>query len=288
MHPDGQSLLKLLFNPGETICVSNNEFGFHSIAMEKALEGDIELISPNQATAPKICKSSDLIMVAINPINGFRRINQITNFRSFLVEIDIGSTADQLGTIKYLGLPFSSQVWSANKSIHTVIALDEDLPDEKTYRLLIDWIFNIVTMADRSCADPSRSTRIPGAYRDNGNQQALVELRKRVSHKELFAWLNLYPHLRPRAKEKRIIPPGQADFSRLSPWARIMLTKGVDPKDRGRNKTWYSLAFDLAKAGFTEEVGTELLLERFVEERDFKEKELLTTIASAFKKVQEG
>jgi hypothetical protein len=289
MHSDGQGLLRLLFNSGESICVSNNAFGFHSMAMEKALEGDIELISPNESVAPIICNSSDLIMAALNPINGFRRDNNVTKFRSFLVELDIGTIDEQLGTIRHSGMPFSAQVFSGNKSVHTLITLEADLPDEKAYRDTANWIFNIITAADRNCVNPSRSIRIPGAYRDNGKQQTLIgNLKNRICPTEFFTWLNKFPDRRPKAKEKKIVPPGQADFSRLSPWARIMLVKGIDFKDRGRNQTYYALAFDLAKAGFTEDKGIELLLERFVEERDFKEKELLTTITSAFRKVREA
>ena|ERR1035437_215623 len=165
MDPKGQSLLKLLFNEGETVCVSNNEFGFHSIPLENALSGQVTLLSPNETVTISHCDSTDLILVAINPINGFRRDNNVTAFRSFLIELDIGSIKDQLGTIAHLKMPYSCQVFSGNKSVHTVITLAEDLPDEKTYRVIGNWIFNIVSMCDQNCKNPSRSCRIPGAYR---------------------------------------------------------------------------------------------------------------------------
>ena len=163
MDPTGQALLKLLFNPGETICVSNNEFGYHSVPLEQALNGDIDLKSPNENAKENRCRSSDLILVAINPINGFRRDSNVTAFRSFLIELDIGDIKTQLNTIKYLKLPFSAQVFSGNKSVHTAIVLEEDFPDEKTYRNIGNWIFNIVSSCDQNCTNPSRSIRIPGA-----------------------------------------------------------------------------------------------------------------------------
>lgn len=287
MDSTGQSLLKLLFNEGETICVSDNEFGFHSIPLEKALNGKIELISPNEGAGTKYCDSSELIMAAINPINGWRRDNFVTAFRSFLIEIDTGTIKEQLGTLQHLKMPFSAQIFSGNKSVHTVITLDEDLPDEKTYRSIVCWIFNIVTMADEKCKNPSRSIRIPGAYREPGKKQRLIRLNKRISHKELFDWLNKYEHLRPKAREKKIVPIGEYDFSRLSPWARGILIKGIDFR-KGRNQAWYALAMDFALAGASEESTIEILGKHFQEEHDFKEKEWLTTIASAFRTVSEG
>jgi hypothetical protein len=100
-------------------------------------------------------------------------------------------------------------------------------------------------------------------------------------------WLNQYEHLRPKVKPKKEIPEGHADFSRLSPWARIMLSKGIVFKN-GRNQTWFGLAVDCALAGFSEELTIETFMQRFTEESDFKEKELLITIGSAFKYVNEG
>ncbi len=130
--------------------------------------------------------------------------------------------------------------------------------------------------------------RIPNAIRpETGKEQKLLYLGERISHKKLFDWLNQYPHLRPQAKEKKIITEGQADFSRLTPWCRKMLKYGIDFKNRGRNQTFFGLAYDLALAGFSEQEAEGLLLQRFTEERDFKEKELLNTIRSAYKTVEE-
>jgi hypothetical protein len=288
LDPKGQSLLKLLFNPGEEVCVTPNELGFHSIPLEKALSGDIELILPNEGSPVIHCNSSDLILTAINPIKGFKRDCFVTAFRSFLIEYDDRPLKDQISYIKYLKMPFSAQVFSGNKSIHTVIVLNEDLTDEKTYRYIGNWIFNIMAGCDKNCKNPSRAVRIPGAYREPGKKQRLVELKGRVSHKELFSWLNLYEHKKPKFKERKTAFQGDADFSLLSPWCRYMMLNGVDFKNRGRNQTWYAIAYDFALAGFTLDKTIDILQTSFSEESDFKEKEWLTTINSAFKKVEEN
>lgn len=287
MDPTGQSLLRLLFNEGETICVSPNEFGYHSISLENALSGEVTLLSPNDKVDILHCDSSQLTMVALNPIKGWRKDEFCTAYRSFLIEIDIGSIKDQLGTIAHIGMPHSAQVFSGNKSVHTAVILDEDLPNEKIYRMIAQWIFNIIPMADPKCKNPSRSIRVPGSYRAPKKKQRLISLGKRIRLKELMDWLNKFPHLRPQAKEKKKLPEGQADFSRLSGWARGMLKNGIDFKNRGRNQTFFGLAYDLALAGFSEDQAEQILLERFNEENDFKEKELLITIRSAYKTVED-
>ncbi len=286
MDSTGQKLLNLLFNPGETVCVSPNKFAFHSILLE-SFTGQIALVSPNPDIPTKYCDSSELILCSINPILGFRNDSNVKAYRSFLLEIDSGSIKDQLGYLAKLKIPFSCQVFSGNRSIHTVITLDEDLPDLKTYRLIYQWLLKIVTFADPNCKNPSRSVRIPGAYREPGKKQRLVSMKGRISHKELFDWLNQYEHLRPQVKKQRKVLTEGADFSRLSPWARYNLTNGITFKN-GRNQTWFGLAVDCFMAGFTLEQVVELLSSRFVEEPDFKEKELLTSINSAEKYVLEG
>ena len=287
MDDTGKSLLKLLFNEGETVCVSNSAFGYHSIPLEMALGETVELRSPSEMVPISYCSTSDLILAAINPISGWRRDSNVTAYRSFLIEIDTGTIKEQLGTIAHLKMPYSAQIFSGNKSVHTAIVLNTDLASEKIYRFIAEWILNIVTLADRNCRNSSRSIRIPGAYREPGKKQRLIEMGNRVSQKELMDWLNKYKHLEPKVATPRIISSENADFSNLSPWAQQMIIKGVTFKN-GRNQTWFGLAVDFAIAGFSEEKTIEMLTARFTEEHDFKEKELLRTINSAFKYVDES
>lgn len=286
MDPTGQQLLSLLFNPGETVCVSPNKFGYHSIPLELALGEEITLVSPHPDVLISKCPSSELLLCAINPILGFRTDYNVKAFRSFLLEIDTGDIASQLGYLDKLQVPFSVRIFSGNKSVHQVITLDEDLPDLKTYKFIAQWIFKIVTFADKNCQNPSRSVRIPGAFRDKDKKQELIAIKSRVSHKELFEWLNRYEHLRPQIKPKRKLLTGEPDYARLGPWAKAMLRKGIN-FDRGRNLTWHSLAYDFALAGFSLEQTIEILSSKFIPEYDFKEKEFLTAINSAFKIVGE-
>ncbi len=287
MGPDALKLVKLMFNENEYICLSDSRYAYVSLPIKVGTSQKIPLISSNSSIQPKTVDGSKLILMSINPMkeNANRQDSSVSAFRSFLVEMDIGDIREQLNTITRYGLPFSAQIFSGSKSVHTVITLSEDLKTEKSYRYIANWIFNIIVYADRNCGNVSRSVRIPNAIRpETGKEQSLVSLKERVSHEELFKWLNKFEHLRPKAKEKKAVIPGQADFSRLGSWARGMLAKGIDFTGRTRNSTWYAMAVDFAKAGFTEDETIEELGKRFVEERDFKEREWLTTIRSAFKK----
>ena len=67
-----------------------------------------------------------------------------------------------------------------------------------------------------------------------------------------------------------------------------MLKNGIDFKGKGRNQTWFAIFVDFAKAGFTEEQAIEELGKRFDEEHDFKEKEWLATMKSAYNYAQNG
>ena len=167
MDSTGKALFNLLFNENEHACVSDTHFACKSVPLKSILEDDwITLISNNEEIESKEVRVSDLILTSINPMkpNSNRLDSNVSAFRTFLIEIDSGTIAEQINTINHLNIPWSIQIFSGGKSIHTAITLTEDIPDEKKYRYLATWIFNIVTMADKNCINPSRGIRIPGSY----------------------------------------------------------------------------------------------------------------------------
>lgn len=264
--------------------MSDNKFGHHSVPLDTVLAGNVTLLSPNNDVSIRTCESTDLILAAINPIQGFRLDHNVYKFRTFLWEIDTGTIKEQIKYFDYIGLPLSAKVFSGNKSVHAVTVLDEDLANEEEYRELYNWALKILTLCDQNCRNPSRSVRIPGAYREPGKKQRLISLGSRVSLKDFKGWLSQYGHLKPKPKEKRPFVEGEADYSQLSVWARIQLSKGIDFR-KGRNATWYALAYDFALAGYSEDHAINILGQFFQEERDFKEKEWEITISSAYKHV---
>lgn len=280
MHKTGKQLLSLMFKPGETICVGHNKFGYHSVPLDMAINGPITLVPPADNIPTQYPKPEELILVALNPIKGFRQDINCTAFRSFLVEMDYGPMPEQLAYVKKMGMPYSAVVFSGNKSLHFLINLSSDLPSENVYRKFSEWILSIMTLADQNTKNPSRSIRIPGAYREPGKKQLLVEFKGPVNTADMVAWLKKFPDNEPKEKEKHIISENP-DISKIKDWVALALKRGIVPPDR--NKQWFTIACEFAIAGYDDEE-TILKLERyFTEERDFKRKEWLTTLRSGFK-----
>lgn len=281
-----------MFKPDETICVSHNEYSYHSIPLETVLREEIITLIPTEDSCTKRnlewvvenfdrVESEDLTLVALNPIRGYRQDHNCTAYRNFLVEIDHGSLKGQLEYIQMLGMPYSAIVFSGNKSMHFLISLDEDLANEKEYRLYAEWLLKAVTMADPNTKNPSRSIRIPGGRRGPEQLQRLVEFKGKVTLAELSAWLMKHPEAMPKAREKRI-RSDKPSIDRLTPWTKKHLRDGVI---QDRKRTWFAVACDFAIAGFSEEDTIDILQDYFVEEHDLREKKFLRIVHDAFKYV---
>lgn len=290
MDETGKKLLDLMFRPGETICVSHNQFGYHSIALDKAKNGPVILVPTEESLEKRKLTLEEgierldpiqLTLCALNPIKGYRSDDNCTALRNFLVEIDFGPLAQQMSYIKKLGMPYSACVFSGNKSLHFLLSLEEDLPNENIYRHFSEWILSIVSLADQNTQNPSRSIRIPGSWREPTKKQRLVELKGPLKIADLVSWLNRFPDSKPKKAERRHIS-GKRDFNKLKPWVMPMLLKGLDVS-KGRNKQWFSIACEFALAGYSEDDTMEILGEFFSPERDFKEREWKTSIRSGFK-----
>lgn len=277
-----KAFLDLLFVPEDTVCVSNSKWAYHSMPISSVLSGNVKLVSPNPKVDLHTVKTDDLTLLALNPIKGFRNDLNVYRHQTFLWECDVGTIASQWDYFHSLGVPYSAAIFSGNKSIHFLTVLDQPI-DAKLWRLLCLWGLKIGTLFDQNCQNPSRCVRIPGATRlDTGNVQKLLKLGNKVKLDDFMNWLNKYEHLRPKVREKINDLTNVRNPDKLSSWALKQFRKGIDFK-KGRNITWFSLACDLCKSGYSEEEAIEILETYFEEEHDFKEKEFLLSIGSAFK-----
>lgn len=281
MRKETQLFLKLMFNESDTVCVSDSQFSYHSIPIKNVLNNKITLVSPNMNVPNKSTEDSNLVLVALNPIKGFRSDQTCYSFRNFLIELDTYEKQIQINYIKNTGLPYSAMIWSGSKSVHTLVSLSADLPNEKVYRFFSEWILNIISLADQNTKNPSRSIRLPGVIRPETNkEQELIEFIGKISVEELVTWLKKYPDSKPKEKgkiERSEIP----DFSKVRPWVCEKLKNGIIPPDR--NRQWFSIGVEFACAGYEESVTLDILRVYFSPDRDFKEREWETTIKSAFK-----
>lgn len=284
MHLDGIKILNLMFKPGELINISPNKYPFHAIPLENAFSESVTMLPQSEDAKPvETHKSDSFTLVSLNPSNGWRLDNNCTAFRNFLIEMDIGPLDEQIAYIEKLAMPYSASIFSGGKSIHFLISLDQDIPTQKAWRKLNQWVLNIVTLSDQNCKNPSRSIRVPGSEREPGKFQKLVEFKGKVELKELRRWLEQYPHLEPKQAEKRSIS-GEYDFSKVKPWVIKTLIDGLNPQ-KGRNAQWFAIACEFALAGYNFDDTIVWLEQFFAEESDFKKKEWENTVKSGFKHI---
>jgi hypothetical protein len=278
MKDSQKEFLKLFFNEGEEFCVSPNKFGFHSI---KQIDPEMVLIGPNAEYPEQATTEDKIILMAVNPIQGFRVDENATAFRSFLVEVDYGPLDEQLEYVKSMGMPYSTCVFSGNKSLHFGIVVDEDFIDEEVWRFAAQWILNIMDKADDKTKNPSRSIRFPDNVRPDGKkkEQTMIYLGKRISKKELTDWLHKHEDKRPIPERAVRLRAETPDIAHLPVWVLDQLNNGIDFTN-GRSNRWYSLAVAFGLAGFSYEETLDILSEHFVSERDFKIREWRRTIKS--------
>lgn len=296
MNESANKLLNLMFRPSENICVSYNKYGYHSVPLKNVLNNETVVLVPTEDSCERRGISWDegreerfaeeMKLVALNPIDGYREDENCTAYRNFLVEIDDGTSAEQVAYVKKLELPYSASIFSGNKSMHFLISLSQDLPDEKSWRMVAEWILNIVTLADPLTKNPSRSIRIPGVWREPKKLQRLAEIEPAISLKTLMDWLNRHPEAKPAVFQKKT-PSEDFQFNKVKPWVISRLKNGLD-RTKGRNQQWYAIAYEFALAGYPEHGTIEFLSRYFSPERDFKEREWKITLKSAFKRVHSG
>ena len=279
MDASAKKIFKLMFRPGETVCVSHNKYGYHSIPLENAINGPVTLVPPNINGEYFYPKTEELTLVALNPILGFRQDINCTAFRSFLVEMDYGPIPQQLEYVKKIEMPYSAAIFSGNKSIHFLITLEKDLPSEKIYRFFSEWLLGSVTLADQATKNPSRSIRIPGAYREPNKRQELMEYKGPIAIEELTVWLNRHPDAKPKKKQEHSIST-TATFAKIRDRVSKIIIDGIHTN---RNRTWFMVGVEFCCAGYEEDSTIEKLRPYYSPDNDFKEKEWETTIRSAFK-----
>jgi len=277
--------LSLLFDKDETVCVSPNKYGYHSISQNDMNEA-ITLISPKEGVNPMFISEKSINLIAVNPIKGWRRDSNVTKFRSFMVEIDTGTLEDQKKYIEESKLPYSACVFSGNKSLHFAITLDEALPNIDMWRFYNKWIMNILTETDQQILNPSRSIRFPGNKRHDGKQltQSLVSLKSRISQEDFFRWLFEHEDKKPVQKRERYESPYTdiASLDRVPKSVHNMVGSGVLDN---RNATWFYIGCCFAEAGFSLEATIGYLMGAFQEENDFKRQEWEGCLKSAYKRI---
>ena len=291
MKDTSKIFLEKLFNPGEEICISPSKYAYASIPLEKFGETMV-LESQNIDRDRSEVREDEILLAAMNPIKGDRNDLNCTALRTFLIECDDGDIYDQKKYIESLKMPYTVCVFSGNKSLHYGITLSEDITTEELWRDINEWILAIVSRADQSTKNPSRSIRFPGNKRRDGKAlvQTLVDVRERVDLDVLLDWLDQRPELNPRLKKSKKRPLGDMEVSdtTIPKWMAEKFSDGDIGKMGSRNKEWFMMAMEMAKRGNHEEDILKCFGPYFTPEHDFTLREWHTTIKSAIKRVERG
>jgi hypothetical protein len=286
MKVQTKEILDLFFDPNETICVSDSKYAYHSVNQD-VLNDEIELISSNEKVSNRFITEEDVVFLAINPINGFRNDKNVTALRSFMIELDYGSLAEQFAYIEESKLPFSTCVYSGNKSLHFGIALDEPCNHISTWRQINQWILNVLTKADQQNKNPSRCIRFPGNIRKDGKQEEQVLLcnHGRVPRERLNSWLQKHFDKAPKPKIKKL-PKGELNINTSLPrWVKKHFKNGIEIE---RNVTWFNIACYYSQfENIRDEDDLAYVLDKYFEEHDdFSRNEWMTCLKSAFNRVR--
>lgn len=170
-----KSYIETVFDSDEFACLGNTKFETRT---QPASNLALEL---NQ-------------LVTINPLRkgGFRKDSNVKRYRTLLFEIDDMPIHEQIPVMKRIGLPYSTCVFSGNKSYHFLVVLKDELQDRTEYdaywRAIAKALLDNNIPIDKSTKNPSRFTRAPFANRD-GVVQAVQEVRGRVSLADVDSWL---------------------------------------------------------------------------------------------------
>ena len=156
----------------------------------------------------------DTEFFAINPIvpHKSRKIANISAFRNFLIEIDEDHNHApvplevQEEIIQASGLPYTTKLFTGNKSMHYIVSLETPVEDTATYALYFKAIASIINKTadelnynisiDEQVKDPSRMSRCPDAIRIVP-KKAIHDLREVAQRVDLNSWFeqhNVWPH----------------------------------------------------------------------------------------------
>lgn len=115
--------------------------------------------------------------------------DNVARHHSFVIEHDKHPIDEQRRFWAESDMPYTLRVFSAGKSIHVWIRLDEDLSHEAWHEIALQ-LFRIYPDADAHVLkDSSRLCRTPNATRETGKQQAVESIGRRVSLSDLVKWI---------------------------------------------------------------------------------------------------
>lgn len=209
--------------------------------------------------------------LVINPMRfgSTRSIENITKFRSFLVEMDNHTIDEQKQIIKDKGMPWSTAVYSGGKSIHFIISLETPVTGEE-YRRIARKIYDAMEIKslkeDQGNKNASRFSRCPNAFRRNKRAyQHLLKVNGRIPNQVLFDWFDLMGIKEENYIKKEVIvkeiPVGSIEADVKEKWATVKYwNRSINMADNIHGYL-FAHARDCYKTSMSEEDAVEMMNE---------------------------
>ncbi len=270
-----EEFYKCLFDEGEHTCFAASINDTKVFPLDKDVPGLAKFFCINPLNP-----AHDLAPVA--PWHGPdipRRADiNCVSFRNFLIEGDFLPISEQINFIKDIKLPYSTAVFSGNKSVHFIVSLEQSEPSKDRYSFVSTALLKKINAIKRGSVDastknPSRLSRVPGIIRENGALQELLEVRTRIPNQQLYDWIGLSDIKEPSKFKKQEKGPWRGV---LSSRATSILMFGSKPGQR--NNDCFLVACELARAGY--DIGE--AYEKISRVIDLTQRELETTINQAY------
>lgn len=189
-----EKFYNILYDPDDYIAIKNRK------RLGKNEDGVMEYAFLKDNRSVKMLVHGDAPeYICINPVDinsdGSAASSNIFVYRNILMECDEKGvdTEEQQYRIKQSGIPYSTVVFSGNKSAHHIISLEESLSSEEEYKAWFKAIETILAKynfkADSNCKNPSRLSRAAEGINDvTGKVQDILEIRSRVPNKDMLVW----------------------------------------------------------------------------------------------------
>jgi hypothetical protein len=204
--------------------------------------------SRNVYPVEKVKDVSDGKYFCINPLEAgsSRKQLNLTERRNILIEFDCDSLERQWNIIRERKIPYRTVVYSGNKSLHIIVAVDKDL-GKCYYRSIMKRMKRVLPEADAACFEPARLSRLAT------DAQPLEEVGEVITVAQLENWLSSLGCSKEQYTkiEERQIAFNEAQKGKLHKTTMLLLA-GQIPRENAHRAT-ISSAKNLQELGYTQE-----------------------------------
>lgn len=186
-----------------------------------------------------------------------RKDIHVKSYRNFLFEMDKVPLEEQIPIFKAAKFPFTTAVFSGGKSYHFILSLETPLTERVQYDAVWKACAAVLKKfggeADTATKNPTRLSRCPGVLRDNGQEQTLKAVTKRIPNEHLFAWLESHDvnwqDFIPKIKSDPNTIVSDVDTKLKLEWVLKYKMPNLTFEEKNKNNYQFALARHLKNTG---------------------------------------